>query len=169
MAASNAPPSKIIGTKQAHVSYVDRFAVRVVTFNAANEVAIICAERDNYYKLPGGGIDPDEDHEVAAQREMREETGSLIKLRDNSYIATTEEYRNDLHQISYCYCADLVDGSGKPNLTEDEVLDKLSNSWMPADEAKKVMAAAEPTSELGRYIKERDIFLLDVAAQERGK
>ncbi|KAK3935960.1 hypothetical protein QBC46DRAFT_367238 [Diplogelasinospora grovesii] len=111
--------------------------------------------------LVGRGIDyPDEDHHTAAQREMQEETGALIKLLrsgDGSCIATTEEYRHDLHQISYCYCADL------PSLTADEISDRLRHSWMPVDEAKRVMAAAEPTSELGRYIKERDLYLLNVA------
>ena len=69
--------------------------------------------------------------------------------------------------MSYCYCADLVDGSGKPTLTDDEVLDKLSHLWVPVERARELMAAAEPTSELGRYIKERDIFLLDIATRKR--
>lgn len=169
MAATTTPPFKIIGTKNTEVAYTDRSAVRIVTFNAAGEVAIIYAAKDNYYKLPGGGIYPDENHEAAAQREMQEETGGVIKLRDTRCIATTEEYRHDLHQMSYCYRADLIDGSGKPSLTEEELVDKLSHSWMPVEEAKRVMAAAEPTSELGRFIKERDIFLLDVATQEEAK
>ena len=130
-----------------------------MAFNSAGEVALIYAKRDNYYKLPGGGIDPEEDYAVAAQREMQEETGGLIKLRTQQCIATTEEYRNDLHQTSYCYVADLVDGTGKPNLTEDEIQDGLIHQWKSVDEAKDLLAAVEPKSELGRYIKERDSYL----------
>jgi 8-oxo-dGTP diphosphatase len=157
--------SKVIGTKEVGVTYTERRAVRVVTFNTAGEIAIIYAKRDNYYKLPGGGIDPGEDHVVAVEREMQEETGALIKVRDAGCIATTEEYRNDLHQISYCYSADLVNDAGAPNLTEDEIQDKLQHQWLPVEEAKKLMAAAEPTSKLGQYIKERDIYLLDEATK----
>jgi 8-oxo-dGTP pyrophosphatase MutT (NUDIX family) len=167
MAPSKIPPPKVIGTEQAGVSYTDRHAVRVVAFDREGKVAIIHAKRDNYYKLPGGGIDPDEDHETAVKREFAEETGGLIKLRDGGCVATTKEFRNDLRQVSYCYCADLVDDSGKPSLTEDEVADGLSHQWMSVEEAKRVMAEAEPTSELGRYIKQRDMYLLDEATRER--
>lgn len=164
-----AAPSKVIDTKQPHVMYVERSAVRVVAFNSAGEVAVVYAARDNYYKLPGGGTDPDEEHETAVHREMKEEMGGLIKLREAGCIAITEEYRNDLRQMSYCYCADLVDDSGAPALTKDEVQDELAHSWMAVDEAKRAMAAAEPTTELGRFIKERDLFLLDAATKDVGK
>ncbi|KAJ4287037.1 hypothetical protein N0V88_007801 [Collariella sp. IMI 366227] len=111
------------------MSYTDRQAVRVVAFNAKGEVAIIYAKRENYYKLRGGGgIDPGEEHEAAAKREFQEETGGLIKLH-------------------------LVDESGKLSLTEEEVGDGLGHIWAPVEEARRLMAAAEPTSEFGRFIK----------------
>lgn len=164
MAASSFPTPKVIGTKQSNVSYVDRSAVRVIAFNARGQIAIVYAKRNNYYKLPGGGIDPDEEHAAAGIREMQEEIGSTIKVRaDVGCIATTEEYRNDLHQISYCYVADVVDDSGSPSLTEDEVSDGLGHLWVSVEEAMDRMVGVEPTSELGRYIKERDVYLLGEA------
>lgn len=135
-----------MGTKQPDISYVDRSAVRVIIFRASGQKAIVYAKRDNYYKLPGGGNDRDEDHVAAVVREMQEETGA--------------KYRNDLHQISYCYVADVVDDSGSPCLTEDEVSDGLGHLWLSVDEAKKRMVGVEPTAELGNYIKERDIYFL---------
>lgn len=160
------PAPKIIGAAQPGASYTDRRAVRVVAFNAAGEVAILYAERENYYKLPGGGIEAGEDHEAAAKREFEEETGGLIKLRSDGCIATTKEFRGHLCQVSYCYCADLVDGSGKPNLTEEEIDDGLAHLWVSVAEAKKLMAAAEPTSDFGRSVKARDMYLLGEATQE---
>ncbi|KAK4236528.1 NUDIX hydrolase domain-like protein [Achaetomium macrosporum] len=165
MAASSFPPPKVIGTKKPGVLYTDRHSVRVVAFSAKAEVAIIYAKRENYYKLPGGGIEPGEDHETAAKREFQEETGGLIKLRGNGCVATTEEFRFQQRQVSYCYCADLLDDSGKPALTEEELEDGLGHLWMPVDEAKTVMASAEPSSEFGRFVKERDIYLLDEATK----
>ncbi|CAG9949157.1 unnamed protein product [Clonostachys rosea f. rosea IK726] len=91
---------------------------------------------------------------------MKEETGALIKIRPIGCITTTEEYRNDLHQISYCYCADLVNDSGAPELTELKIKDRLVHRWVSVDEAKKQMEEAQPTSNFSRFIKERDIFLL---------
>lgn len=158
-------PSKAIGTKNPSMTYTERSSARVVAFNAAGQIAIIYVKKENYYKLPGG-IEPGEDHETALHREMQEETGCLIKLRDVGCIATTEKYRGHLHQVSYCYCADLLDDSGQPNLTNEELEDGLGHSWMSVEEAKRVMVAAEPTSEFGRSVKERDTWLLDVATRK---
>ncbi|CAI6021440.1 unnamed protein product [Clonostachys chloroleuca] len=155
-----ATPSKSIGIKNSKMTYTERQAVRAVNFNALGQIALIHAEKEDYYKLPGGGIEPGEDHIVAVEREMKEETGALIKIRPIGCVATTEEYRGDLHQISYCYCADLVDDSGAPELTELEIEDRLVHRWVSVEEAKKQMEEAQPTSEFGRFIKERDIFLL---------
>jgi len=165
MADQANPQRKTIGTKEAGVQYVGRQAVRVVAFNTSGHIAVIHAKRDNYYKLPGGGIDPGEDHLIAVQREMQEETGALIRVRERGCVATTEEFRNNLHQLSFCYCADLVDDAGRPNLTEEEVDDQLQHLWLPVDEAKRRMAAAEPTSTLGQFIKERDLYLLGEATK----
>jgi hypothetical protein len=87
-------------------------------------------------------------------------TGAAISLRGSGCIATTEEFRNDLHQISYCYIADVLDTSGNPSLTEEEHIDGLSHRWMPVNEALETMTLAEPTSEIGRYIQEGDVYLL---------
>jgi 8-oxo-dGTP diphosphatase len=123
MATYTTVSPKVIGTKKDGVSYVERQVIRVVTFNAAGKIPIIHAKRDNYYKLPGGGIEPGEEHGSAAQREMQEETGGLVKVRAGGCVAATEEFRNDLHQISFCYCADLVDDTGAPSLTDEEIQD----------------------------------------------
>lgn len=165
MADQATPQRKTIGTKEEGVQYIGRQAVRVIAFNTSGQIAVIYAKRDNYYKLPGGGIDPGEDHLIAVQREMQEETGALIRVRERGCIATTEEFRNNLHQLSFCYCADVVDNAGRPNLTEEELDDQLQHLWLPIDEAKRRMAAAEPTSTLGQFIKERDLYLLGEATK----
>lgn len=166
MAAPAFPTPKVIGNKKPEVSYRERSAARVVAFNNAGKVAVVYAKREQYYKLPGGGIESGEQHEEAVLREMQEETGGIIKIRSHlGCVAVAEEYRHDLHQLSYCYVADVVDDSGSPNLTEDEINDGLGNLWMSVDEAKSKMAEAEPRSELGLSIKERDIYLLDEATR----
>jgi 8-oxo-dGTP diphosphatase len=152
---------KVIGTKQPEVAYIDRRAVRVVALNSEGQIALVYASKDSYYKLPGGGVELDEDHMEAAAREVQEETGAVVTMRkDDGCIATTEEFRNDLHQISYVYVADVVDASGNPELTTEEMVDGLAHEWVPAGEALKKMSRVQPRSELGRFIKERDVYLL---------
>lgn len=157
-------PVKIIGTKHTGTEYFDRSAVRVVVTDADKYVIIIKVNKDNYYKLPGGGVEADEDHAQAAVREVAEETGCSVVTK-GGHIAMSEEYRKDLHQISYCYLAQLISKSGRPELTEDEVEDGLVHEWAPVDKALEMMKAIQPTSELGHFIKERDIFLLAEAVK----
>ncbi|GAM86949.1 hypothetical protein ANO11243_049700 [Dothideomycetidae sp. 11243] len=160
--SADTPMKLVIGTQDPSVQYTERPAVRVVVRDSGNRIVIIKVKKGSYYKLPGGETEADEDHLEVAEREVAEETGCKIRV-EGSRIAMTEEYRNDLHQISYCYKATLVEKVGEPVLTEEELEDGLSHVWLPYAAALKVMNDAEPTSELGVFIKERDVFLLTAA------
>lgn len=155
---------KIIGTRQPDKTYTDRKSTRVVALRSSGEVAIIHVKVGDYYKLPGGGIEPNESPSDAALREVKEETGAVVALR-SGYFATTEEFRFHLHQISYCYFADVLDDTGEPCLTEEELSDGFTYQWMDFCKAMEVMAAAAPTTEFGCYVKERDTYVLAVAAK----
>ncbi|UPK96922.1 hypothetical protein LCI18_007857 [Fusarium solani-melongenae] len=164
--AASREPTKVLGAKQLSTEYTERSAVRIVVAGPNGEVIIIKVAKGNYYKLPGGGVKTGEDHLRAAEREVAEETGCSVSIQEGC-VATTEEYRNYLHQISYCYRAQLLDKTGKPELTEEEVEDGLRHEWVPVDKALELMAAVQPTSDLGRFIKERDIFLLTEATKSK--
>jgi len=152
---------KIIGTKQDNIKYVERLAVRAVIKNKKNEIIIIHIAKGNYYKLPGGGIEADEAHLPALEREVMEETGCNVRLGE--LVAAVEEWRNDLHQISYCYSGELVEDTGSPELTELEESEGLKHEWASVEEALKKMKDIQPSSELGAFIKERDLYLLACA------
>lgn len=155
-----APPSKRVGVKDPSVSYQDRQAVRVIVQNSRNEIILIHIAKGSYFKLPGGGVDPGEPHSLAAEREVMEETGCKVHI-DGECFSTVEEWRNDLHQISYCYRANLIEDTGKPELTDLETSEGLKHEWIDVDGSLEKMKASEPTSDLGRNIKERDIFLIE--------
>jgi 8-oxo-dGTP diphosphatase len=133
--------------------------------NEKDEIIIIFVNKGSYYKLPGGGIEAGEDHCVAGEREVKEETGCRVTM-EAQCIATVEEWRNDLHQISYCYPARLIEDTGIPELTDDERADGLKHQWISVGDAIKEMDECQPTSELGRYIRERDLFFLKTYAKE---
>lgn len=201
MKVPNEPPSKIIGSPSPSTSYTSRSAVRIIAFNAQGHIAILHAAREHYYKLPGGGVQPGEDHEMAARREFLEETGGLIRLRkdleygddndggdrkingqegdekkddvndaehtnhanngmNNGCFAITQEFRLQQCQTSYCYIADLISDTGKTALEEEEVEDGLRHMWVSLDEARRLVEGAEPGSEFGRSVREREMYFL---------
>jgi len=131
---------KTIGQQNPNVAYIDRRAVRVILYNPITKhIALIHVVKGNYYKLPGGGIDDGEDHAVAVAREVMEETGCMVSMDSKEYFARSEEWRNDLHQISFCYTARMVEDTGKPDLTELETFEGLSHRWVLAESAVKMM------------------------------
>ncbi|KAH0840566.1 hypothetical protein FOPE_06049 [Fonsecaea pedrosoi] len=90
--ASAPPPSKVLGEKQVDVSYTNRMAVRAILVNNTNDlIALIYIAKGNYYKLPGGGVEANEDHKLGVERETLEETGCRPRLDDMRLLATSEE------------------------------------------------------------------------------
>ncbi|KAL7946593.1 NUDIX hydrolase domain-like protein [Trichoderma barbatum] len=160
---SNAPNHKLIGTRNPSKTYTDRQSTRVVAIQPSGEIALLYVKEGSYYKLPGGGIEAEESQADAAVREVREETGAIVTLRNTGCFATTEEFRLHHHQISFCYLADVVDGTGEPCLTEEELADGYVHLWMTVNQALEAMSAAEPTTDFGCSVKERDIYVLTEA------
>ena len=105
-------------------------------------------------------MEDNEDHLIAAEREAMEETGCRVRVVKEC-VATCEEWRNELHQLSYCYRAQLKEDTGDVQLTEEEVQDGLKHQWCDAEEALGKCRNAAPTTELGQFIQERDTFFLE--------
>lgn len=81
---------KVIGTAQLHTTYSQRHAVRTIVEDpTTRKIALIFVQKGQYYKLPGGGIEVDEDHTFAAEREALEEIGCKVKVDMNGFRAST--------------------------------------------------------------------------------
>jgi 8-oxo-dGTP pyrophosphatase MutT (NUDIX family) len=119
----------------------------------------------NYYKLPGGGVESEDPNDtIACQREALEETGCEVDVRPE-LIAQVTEYRGTLHQESRVYICTVRKDTGKVELTDLEASEGLVHLWCPVAEALQKMRAAEPSSELGEFIKKRDMFLVEAYLQ----
>jgi hypothetical protein len=87
--------SLTLGSAQKDVKYERRTAVRCLILKE-DKICIIHVEKGNYYKLPGGGVEPeDSDDTVSCQREALEETGCEVIVRPE-LIAQTTEFRGTL-------------------------------------------------------------------------
>lgn len=149
-----------IGEPQDDVEHEHRAAVRCILTKGPN-ICIIHVKEGNFYKLPGGGIEPDDPNDsVACKREALEETGCEVDVQPEM-IAKTIEYRVKLKQESRAYICPVIKDTGKVELTELEASEGLTHMWCEVDEALQKTRNAKPTTFLGQYIRKRDEHILE--------
>ncbi len=153
------------------VVYKERSAARAIVFDKDKRVALLDATKNSYHKLPGGGIESGESVEAALRRELLEEIGCRISnIRE---LGVIEEYRNDsldMHQISYCFLADLDGEKGEPHLEAAEVADGFQPVWKPIQDAIKTLEdEVGIESYEGKFIRLRDLTFLQAAQATLGQ
>ena len=83
------------------IKYEIRKSARAVLLNDNNEIAVLYVSKDNYYKLPGGGIEKNEEIIEALKREVDEEVGTDLEVIDE--IGMIMEYREKFKQLNISY------------------------------------------------------------------
>lgn len=149
---------------------VVRKAARVVLVNEDGLVSIISVRDGEYYKIPGGGIEGDENVEVAAKRETIEEVGYdveiLEEIGEQEYVDPEDE--NKIHH-SICFLGKVL-GKQEVNLSEHESRNKFKASWVTFDEAEKLFESVKTEDPYGKKMNERDWkFLKQARAIFEGK
>lgn len=150
-----------------HAHYPVREAARAVVMDDEGNVALLHVTNEQYYKLPGGGIEGAEDRHLALQRECQEEIGCNVEVLGE--IGMIVEYRKffTLKQISYCYLAKVKGKKGTPNFTDEEIAEGFEHIWLPYEEALKLISNNVATSLEGReYIVPRDAIFLKAAGEK---
>lgn len=140
-----------------------RKAARAVVFDDKNRIGLLNVKNKNYYKLPGGGIEEDEDVETALNRECEEELGVRVKIIKE--IGSIIEYRSrfKLCQTSYCFLAKTTSEKKAPNLTDEEKSEGFEIVWVEPKEALKLFNLKQTTDYEGKFIEERDFYFLNKA------
>lgn len=97
-----------------------RYGARGIVIRNDGKIAIFNKSNKNEYKLPGGGIEGDEEPKSAFKREVLEETGCIVEIVDE--LGTTEEYKNkeSFKQISYIFVGKVKEDTKKLNITKKE-------------------------------------------------
>lgn len=145
-------------------NYPLREAARAVVRDEDGMIALLYVSRDNYYKLPGGGIETAEDTASALQRESLEEIGCEVEVEKE--VGSVLEYRKfaKIRQISYCYLAKVKGKKGVPDFTQSEKDRGFEVVWFPPQKAKQALSENRATSPEGRlYIVPRDLALLEAS------
>lgn len=97
-----------------------RLAARGIVMREDGKIAVFNKSNKNEYKLPGGGIEGEENPEIAFKREAMEETGCEVEIIKE--LGTTEEYKslNNFKQISYVYIGKVIKDTKQLHVTEKE-------------------------------------------------
>lgn len=138
-----------------------RKAARAVVFDSSNNIGVLYVSNEKYHKLPGGGLEGEEEIEEALRRECLEEIGCDIEIEEE--IGEIIEYRDkwSLKQHSYCYIAKVKGEKGNPSFTEKEVNSGFQIKWLKLEEAIEILKNDSPEDYQGVFIQKRDSLFLE--------
>lgn len=141
-----------------------RTAARAIVLDDANQVALLKVVRDNYYKLPGGGIEEGEDRKEALRRELLEEIGCEAEIIGEVGEVIQHLDQKKLKQISYCYLAKQIGKKNEPDFTDEELEKGFEIYWAKdIDEAIELLRSSKTDDYSGTSIVKRDLVLLRAA------
>ncbi|MBE6141052.1 MAG: NUDIX domain-containing protein [Firmicutes bacterium] len=110
------------------------FRVALICLNN-NKILLQKADKDNYWSLIGGRVLLGEDTKEAIIREIKEETGVIIKNHEPKLIKVVENFftynNTKFHELLYIYKID--NNFELNNMDNFNTLDKDSviNKWLP--------------------------------------
>lgn len=149
-------------TSEEAESYEKRGTARGIVVDADGKIALLSVTKNNYYKLPGGGIDEGETIEEAYKRECLEEVGCEVEV--TGMLGTIKEWRKlaKLNQTSYCFTSRVVGEKGQTNFTESEKQNGFEVVWLEKEDAYEKLQATVPQNYEGlAYIKARDLAIIE--------
>jgi len=141
--------------------YELRKTARAVLVNETGEIATVFLARDNFHKLPGGGLEIGESILSALKREVLEEIGCQCEVTEP--IGVVLEYRAKYHllQISYAFGARVVGDIGIPQLEDKEIEEGLRVEWLNPREALARMKTEQSDRYESQFILAREVAILE--------
>ena len=116
-----------------------RLSARGIVIREDGKIAIFNKSNKNEYKLPGGGIEGDENPEEAFKREVLEETGCKVEIIKE--LGTTEEYKSldNFKQISHVFVGKVLEDTKQLNVTQKEKDEGAKLVWETLENALKLI------------------------------
>jgi 8-oxo-dGTP pyrophosphatase MutT (NUDIX family)/ribosomal protein S18 acetylase RimI-like enzyme len=151
------------------VKYEVRKSARAILIDAHGKVALLHVAKEGYYKLPGGGIEENEDVLTALKRELREEVGAEIEVINP--VGIIVEYRDYFQQLqfSYAFLCHVISPLMEPKMTDLEKSLGFEVVWTTIDHAIDKTGEYKGNLYMPRFIAIRDATLLTEAKKILGK
>jgi 8-oxo-dGTP diphosphatase len=137
--------------------------VRAVLLNNEGLVSVQHLGLLNYHELPGGGIEVGESEEVALRREIVEEVGCQIVIKDKIGVIIEYRYLNELPHVSHAYLCGVEGEERNPSYKGYEVDQARKPVWMSLDDALSVMENYPEVPHKAQFIVEREKRFLEEA------
>lgn len=128
-----------------------RIGARGMIFNEDGKIAIIHKKNKNEYKLPGGGVEENEDPKESFLRECLEEIGCEVCI--NNFLGVAEEYKSqeNFKQFSYVFIAKKTLDKNELKLTKKEMEEGTEFIWLDVLEALNRMKNSLNTLKASNY------------------
>lgn len=102
---------------------------------ADSKIAMVHSLKYDYYKFPGGGIEPGESHNEALIRETLEEAGLAVipeTIKEYGYVHRAEKGKDDsvFVQDNYYYFCETKPGVAAQNLDDYEADEKFTLEYI---------------------------------------
>lgn len=125
-------------------AYFRRPSARAVILKPDNKIALVYSNTHKYYKFPGGGIHKDEDKTEALIREVKEESGMVVKpesIREFGSVLRLQASEVAEHTIfeqeNFYYFCEVEEKVGEQELDAYEFEDGYELRIVDIDEAIK--------------------------------
>ena len=140
-------------------SFIPRRAARAIVFDG-DKVALIHVKEHDYYMLPGGGLEDDENPQDGLIREVAEELGCIVEI--SGEVGSVEVYfdRWSKKQTDYCYITKRVNEAEKA-LADFELEEGHNVIWADSlQAAMEIIEGANPINCDGKLVRARDLLFL---------
>jgi len=103
------------------------------------KIALLNVTTQNYHKLPGGGLEKDENIEDGFKREVK----------------------SKILQISYIFIAKTIGKSSEQQLDEGEIEEGHDLEWIPIEKIEELISKENPTEYDDKFIHFRDLSIIN--------
>lgn len=148
------------------LTVIRRAARTVIVDESSNKIAILEVKGGEYHKIPGGGVEGEEELEETALREAIEECASdveiITKLGEIEF--ESPESGGQINH-SVCFLARKVKEHKMTGFTEEEQKDNFNLLWLSFDEAISLFKNVKSKIQFEQNMNNRDLKFIQLAKE----